>query len=215
MNNTEHELAKLVLKNLDMVEKSYDFLRKIDDDFLEKIDKKFQEWNEKTKSNNNWPRNLGKKKEEEAIWFDWDMKTGSKKIDTYMKDPSWLSLFTDLVRYDDGEVIQTGIKFGFKAGFFNLDNAGAKKFMQEQFEKYINLHQAGFQYIAYAKDEREIFLPVKLDLEKLIEEYPDYEDALQPFEDALNIVDEHMSIFESIAKDLIEKYFKKEYQQEE
>ncbi|MDO5069101.1 MAG: hypothetical protein Q4D78_02720 [Neisseria zoodegmatis] len=124
-------------------------------------------------------------------------------------------MFTDLVRYDDGEVIQTGIKFCFKTGFFNLDNAGAKKFMQQQFEKYINLHQAGFQYIAYAKDEREIFLPVKLDLEKLIEEYPDYEDALQPFEDALNIVDEHMSIFESIAKDLIEKYFKKEYQQEE
>ncbi|MDO5069100.1 MAG: hypothetical protein Q4D78_02715 [Neisseria zoodegmatis] len=62
MNNTEQELAKLVLKNLDMVEKSYDFLRKIEDDFFEKIDKKFQEWNEKTKSNNNWPRNLGKKR---------------------------------------------------------------------------------------------------------------------------------------------------------
>ena len=38
MENVERELGKLVLSNLEMLEKSYDFLQQIDVQFYEKIE---------------------------------------------------------------------------------------------------------------------------------------------------------------------------------
>ncbi|UOO75992.1 hypothetical protein LVJ85_08015 [Neisseria sp. Dent CA1/247] len=212
MNNTEQELAKLVLKNLDMLEKSYELLGKIDDEFYHKIDTKFQEWYKEVKQDTMWPMNLEGKKESEAIWFTWDVKT-RHKISTH--EFKWLSVFTDLGRYEDGEIIESGIRFGFNRNFFTLTAKESKSFMQKQFEKYPELSQANFQYVGAGSEERVIFLPVKLDLERLLEEYPNYTDALLPLDEAFDAVIEHMLIFKAIARDLMEGYLKKEYQQEE
>lgn len=212
MDNTEQELARLVLKNLDMVEKSWNLLSEIDAEFLEKINKKFEQWYEEVKQNTAWPRSLGNKKDQEGIWFGLGLKGWFKKIDTYTKDATWVSLFTELVRDEDSEVIQTGIYFGFTRNFFKLNARESKDFMQKQFKKYPELSQANFQYVS---EDIKIFLPVKLNLEKLVEEYPDYADAFLPLEEALDTVTKYMPVFKAIAKDLIVKHLKEEYQQEE
>ena len=46
MENVERELGKLVLSNLEMLEKSYDFLQQIDVQFYEKIENQFNAWYE-------------------------------------------------------------------------------------------------------------------------------------------------------------------------
>lgn len=62
MENVERELGKLVLSNLEMLEKSYDFLQQIDVQFYEKIENQFNAWYEDVKKNSEWPKTLVTKK---------------------------------------------------------------------------------------------------------------------------------------------------------
>ena len=62
MENVERELGKLVLSNLEMLEKSYGFLVQIDVQFYEKIENQFNAWYEDFKKNSGWHKNPGNKK---------------------------------------------------------------------------------------------------------------------------------------------------------
>ena len=62
MENVERELGELVLSNLEMLEKSYDFLQQIDVQFYEKIENQFNTWYEDFKKNSEWPKTLVTKK---------------------------------------------------------------------------------------------------------------------------------------------------------
>lgn len=161
MEDVEKELGKLVLSNLEMLEKSYDFLAKMDELFCEKIESKFKFWDENFKKNSWWPKSLGKKQDEEAIWFTWGKKYDYKKynIDTgyYL-----LSDFTGLAKYKDGESAEVGVYFGFTQRYFNLTDKTAKQFMQEQFENHPELKKAGFQYVGESREECKIFSPSDL-----------------------------------------------------
>ena len=122
-------------------------------------------------------------------------------IDIYY---SWLSAFTGIAKYDDGETIECGIHFGFNRDYFNFTAKTAKQFMQNQFESHSKLKEVGFQYIVESGEKRTIFLPIQLDLKQLIEEYPDYEDqTLQLLSDALDKIKNHQAVFDGIAKELM------------
>ena len=125
-------------------------------------------------------------------------------IDIYY---SWLSAFTGIAKYDDGETIEYGIHFGFNRDYFNFTAKTAKQFMQDQFANYPELKEVGFQYIVGSSEHRTIFLPIQLNLKHLIEEYPDYEDqALQPLSDALDKIKNHQAVFDDIAKELMQHF---------
>lgn len=206
MENVERELGKLVLSNLEMLEKSYDFLQQIDVQFYEKIENQFNAWYEDFKKNSGWSKNLGNKKDQDAIWYCLGEKYDNKKSNIDI-DYSWLSAFTGIAKYDDGETIECGIHFGFNREYFNFTAKTAKQFMQNQFESHSKLKEVGFQYIVESGEKRTIFLPIQLDLKQLIEEYPDYEDqALQPFSDALDQIKKCQAVFDDIAKELIKSF---------
>ena len=203
MENVERELGKLVLSNLEMLEKSYDFLQQIDVQFYEKIENQFNAWHEDFKKNSGWSKNLGNKKDQDAIWYCLGEKYDNKKSNIDI-DYSWLSAFTGIAKYDDGETIEWGIHFGFNREYFNFTAKTAKQFMQNQFESHSKLKEVGFQYIVESGEKRTIFLPIQLDLKQLIEEYPDYEDqALQPFSDALDQIKNNQAVFDGIAEELM------------
>ena len=203
MENVERELGKLVLSNLEMLEKSYDFLQQIDVQFYEKIENQFNAWYEDFKKNSGWSKNLGNKKDQDAIWYCLGEKYDNKKSNIDI-DYSWLSAFTGIAKYDDGETIEWGIHFGFNREYFNFTAKTAKQFMQNQFESHSKLKEVGFQYIVESGEKRTIFLPIQLNLKQLIEEYPDYEDqALQPFSDALDQIKNNQAVFDGIAKELM------------
>ena len=207
MENVERELGKLVLSNLEMLEKSYDLLVQIDIQFYEKIENQFNAWYEDFKKNSEWPKNLGNKKDQDAIWYCFGEKYDNKKYNIDI-DYSWLSGFTGIAKYDDGETIECGIHFGFNRYYFNFTAKTAKQFMQDQFENHPELKELGFQYIVESGETRTIFLPIQLNLKHLIEEYPDYEDqALQPFSDALEKIKNNQAVFDDIAEELM-KHFK-------
>ena len=207
MENVERELGKLVLSNLEMLEKSYDFLQKIDVQFYEKIENQFNAWYEDFKKNSEWPKNLGNKKDQDAIWYCFGEKYDNKRYNIDI-NYSWLSAFAGIAKYDDGETIECGIHFGFNRYYFNFTAKTAKQFMQDQFENHPELKEVGFQYIVESGETRTIFLPIKLDLKHLIEEYPDYKDqVLQPLSDALDKIKNHQAVFDDIAKELM-KHFK-------
>ena len=206
MENIERELGKLVLSNLEMLEKSYDFLQQIDVQFYEKIENQFNAWYEDFKKNSGWSKNLGNKKDQDAIWYCLGEKYDNKKSNINI-DYSWLSAFTGIAKYDDGETIEYGIHFGFNREYFNFTAKTAKQFMQNQFENHPELKEVGFQYIVEPGEKRTIFLPIQLDLKQLIEEYPDYEDqALQPLSDALDKIKNHQAVFDDIAKELMNHF---------
>jgi hypothetical protein len=206
MENVERELGKLVLSNLEMLEKSYDFLQQIDVQFYEKIENQFNAWYENFKKNSEWPKNLGNKKDQDAIWYCLGEKYDNKKSNIDI-DYSWLSAFTGIAKYDDGETIECGIHFGFNRDYFNFTAKTAKQFMQDQFANYPELKEVGFQYIVGSSEHRTIFLPIQLDLKLLIEEYPDYEDqALQLLSDALDKIKNHQAVFDDIAKELMQHF---------
>nr|WP_311459521.1 hypothetical protein [uncultured Neisseria sp.] len=206
MENVERELGKLVLSNLEMLEKSYDFLQQIDVQFYEKIENQFNAWYEDFKKNSGWSKNLGNKKDQDAIWYCLGEKYDNKKSNINI-DYSWLSAFTGIAKYDDGETIEYGIHFGFNREYFNFTAKTAKQFMQNQFENHPELKEVGFQYIVEPGEKRTIFLPIQLDLKQLIEEYPDYEDqALQPLSDALDKIKNHQAVFDDIAKELMNHF---------
>lgn len=204
MENVERELGKLVLSNLEMLEKSYGFLVQIDVQFYEKIENQFNAWYEDFKKNSGWHKNPGNKKNQDAIWYCLGEKYDNKKSNIDI-DYSWLSAFTGIAKYDDGETIEYGIHFGFNRDYFNFTAKTAKQFMQDQFANYPELKEVGFQYIVGSSEHRTIFLPIQLDLKQLIEEYPDYEDqALQPLSDALDKIKNHQAVFDDIANELME-----------
>ena len=204
MENVERELGKLVLSNLEMLEKSYGFLVQIDVQFYEKIENQFNAWYEDFKKNSGWHKKPGNKKNQDAIWYCLGEKYDNKKSNIDI-DYSWLSAFTGIAKYDDGETIEYGIHFGFNRGYFNFTAKTAKQFMQDQFANYPELKEVGFQYIVGSSEHRTIFLPIQLDLKLLIEEYPDYEDqTLQPLSDALDKIKNHQAVFDDIAKELME-----------
>lgn len=206
MENVERELGKLVLSNLEMLEKSYDFLQQIDVQFYEKIENQFNAWYEDFKKNSGWSKNLGNKKDQDTIWYCLGEKYDNKKSNINI-DYSWLSAFTGIAKYDDGETIEYGIHFGFNREYFNFTAKTAKQFMQNQFENHPELKEVGFQYIVEPGEKRTIFLPIQLDLKQLIEEYPDYEDqALQPLSDALDKIKNHQAVFDDIAKELMNHF---------
>ena len=203
MENVERELGKLVLSNLEMLEKSYGFLVQIDVQFYEKIENQFNAWYEDFKKNSGWHKKPGNKKNQDAIWYCLGEKYDNKKSNIDI-DYSWLSACTGIAKYDDGETIEYGIHFGFNRDYFNFTAKTAKQFMQDQFANYPELKEVGFQYIVGSSEHRTIFLPTQLDLKLLIEEYPDYEDqALQPLSDALDKIKNHQAVFDGIAKKLM------------
>lgn len=207
MENVERELGKLVLSNLEMLEKSYGFLVQIDVQFYEKIENQFNAWYEDFKKNSGWHKKPGNKKNQDAIWYCLGEKYDNKKSNIDI-DYSWLSACTGIAKYDDGETIEYGIHFGFNRDYFNFTAKTAKQFMQDQFANYPELKEVGFQYIVGSSEHRTIFLPIQLDLKLLIEEYPDYEDqALQPFSDALDQIENYQAVFDDIAEELM-KHFK-------
>ena len=206
MENVERELGELVLSNLEMLEKSYDFLQQIDVQFYEKIENQFNTWYEDFKKNSEWPKNLGNKKDQDAIWYYLGEKYDHKNhnIDNGYR---WLSDFTGIAKYEDGETVEVGIHFGFNRDYFNFTAKTAKQFMQDQFENHPELKEVGFQYIVGSSEHRTIFLPIQLDLKLLIEEYPDYDDqALQPLSDALDQIKNHQAVFDDIAKELMQHF---------
>ena len=204
MENVERELGKLVLSNLEMLEKSYDFLQQIDVQFYEKIENQFNTWYEDFKKNSEWPKNLGNKKDQDAIWYYLGEKY-DHKIHNIDNGYRWLSDFTGIAKYEDGETVEVGIHFGFNREYFNFTAKTAKQFMQNQFESHPKLKEVGFQYIVESGEKRTIFLPIQLNLKQLIEEYPDYEDqALQPFSDALDQIKSNQAVFDGIAEELME-----------
>ena len=79
MENVERELGKLVLSNLEMLEKSYDFLQQIDVQFYEKIENQFNAWYEDVKKNSEWPKNLGNNHDQDASWSGLGEKYDNKK----------------------------------------------------------------------------------------------------------------------------------------
>lgn len=203
MENVERELGKLVLSNLEMLEKSYGFLVQIDAQFYEKIENQFNAWYEDFKKNSGWSKNLGNKKDQDVIWYCLGEKYDNKKSNIDI-DYSWLSAFIGIAKYDDGETIECGIHFGFNRDYFNFTAKTAKQFMQNQFESHSKLKEVGFQYIVESGEKRTIFLPIQLDLKQLIEEYPDYEDqTLQLLSDALDKIKNHQAVFDGIAKELM------------
>lgn len=203
MENVERELGKLVLSNLEMLEKSYGFLVQIDVQFYEKIENQFNAWYEDFKKNSGWHKKPGNKKNQDAIWYCLGEKYDNKKSNIDI-DYSWLSACTGIAKYDDGETIEYGIHFGFNRDYFNFTAKTAKQFMQDQFANYPELKEVGFQYIVGSSEHRTIFLPIQLDLKLLIEEYPDYEDqALQPLSDALDKIKNHQAVFDGIAEKLM------------
>ena len=203
MENVERELGKLVLSNLEMLEKSYGFLVQIDAQFYEKIENQFNAWYEDFKKNSGWSKNLGNKKDQDVIWYCLGEKYDNKKSNIDI-DYSWLSAFTGIAKYDDGETIECGIHFGFNRDYFNFTAKTAKQFMQNQFESHSKLKEVGFQYIVESGEKRTIFLPIQLDLKQLIEEYPDYEDqTLQLLSDALDKIKNHQAVFDGIAEKLM------------
>lgn len=203
MENVERELGKLVLSNLEMLEKSYGFLVQIDVQFYEKIENQFNAWYEDFKKNSGWHKKPGNKKNQDAIWYCLGEKYDNKKSNIDI-DYSWLSACTGIAKYDDGETIEYGIHFGFNRDYFNFTAKTAKQFMQDQFANYPELKEVGFQYIVGSSEHRTIFLPIQLDLKLLIEEYPDYKDqALQPLSDALNKIKNHQAVFDGIAEKLM------------
>ena len=203
MENVERELGKLVLSNLEMLEKSYGFLVQIDAQFYEKIENQFNAWYEDFKKNSGWSKNLGNKKDQDVIWYCLGEKYDNKKSNIDI-DYSWLSACTGIAKYDDGETIECGIHFGFNRDYFNFTAKTAKQFMQNQFESHSKLKEVGFQYIVESGEKRTIFLPIQLDLKQLIEEYPDYEDqTLQLLSDALDKIKNHQAVFDGIAKELM------------
>lgn len=206
MENVERELGKLVLSNLEMLEKSYGFLVQIDVQFYEKIENQFNAWYEDFKKNSGWHKKPGNKKNQDAIWYCLGEKYDNKKSNIDI-DYSWLSACTGIAKYDDGETIEYGIHFGFNRDYFNFTAKTAKQFMQDQFANYPELKEVGFQYIVGSSEHRTIFLPIQLDLKLLIEEYPDYEDqALQPLSDALDKIKNHQAVFDDIAKELMQHF---------
>lgn len=203
MENVERELGELVLSNLEMLEKSYDFLQQIDVQFYEQIENQFNTWYEDFKKNSEWPKNLGNKKDQDAIWYDLGAKYDYKNSNIDI-DYSWLSSFTGIAKYEDGETVEVGIHFGFNREYFNFTAKTAKQFMQNQFKNHPKLKEVGFQYIVESGEKRTIFLPIQLNLKQLIEEYPDYEDqALQPFSDALDQIKSNQAVFDGIAEELM------------
>ncbi|EIG29798.1 hypothetical protein [Neisseria sicca] len=203
MENVERELGKLVLSNLEMLEKSYGFLVQIDVQFYEKIENQFNAWYEDFKKNSGWHKKPGNKKNQDAIWYCLGEKYDNKKSNIDI-DYSWLSACTGIAKYDDGETIEYGIHFGFNRDYFNFTAKTAKQFMQDQFANYPELKEVGFQYIVGSSEHRTIFLPIQLDLKLLIEEYPDYKDqALQPLSDALDKIKNHQAVFDGIAEKLM------------
>ena len=203
MENVERELGKLVLSNLEMLEKSYGFLVQIDVQFYEKIENQFNAWYEDFKKNSGWHKKTGNKKNQDAIWYCLGEKYDNKKSNIDI-DYSWLSACTGIAKYDDGETIEYGIHFGFNRDYFNFTAKTAKQFMQDQFANYPELKEVGFQYIVGSSEHRTIFLPIQLDLKLLIEEYPDYKDqALQPLSDALDKIKNHQAVFDGIAEKLM------------
>lgn len=203
MENVERELGKLVLSNLEMLEKSYGFLVQIDVQFYEKIENQFNAWYEDFKKNSGWHKKPGNKKNQDAIWYCLSEKYDNKKSNIDI-DYSWLSACTGIAKYDDGETIEYGIHFGFNRDYFNFTAKTAKQFMQDQFANYPELKEVGFQYIVGSSEHRTIFLPIQLDLKLLIEEYPDYKDqALQPLSDALDKIKNHQAVFDGIAEKLM------------
>ena len=206
MENVERELGKLVLSNLEMLEKSYGFLVQIDVQFYEKIENQFNAWYEDFKKNSGWHKKPGNKKNQDAIWYCLGEKYDNKKSNIDI-DYSWLSACTGIAKYDDGETIEYGIHFGFNRDYFNFTAKTAKQFMQDQFANYPELKEVGFQYIVGSSEHRTIFLPIQLDLKLLIEEYPDYKDqALQPLSDALDKIKNHQAVFDDIAKELMQHF---------
>lgn len=206
MENVERELGKLVLSNLEMLEKSYGFLVQIDAQFYEKIENQFNAWYEDFKKNSGWSKNLGNKKDQDVIWYCLGEKYDNKKSNIDI-DYSWLSAFTGIAKYDDGETIECGIHFGFNRDYFNFTAKTAKQFMQNQFESHSKLKEVGFQYIVESGEKRTIFLPIQLDLKQLIEEYPDYEDqTLQLLSDALDKIKNHQAVFDDITKELMQHF---------
>ena len=203
MENVERELGKLVLSNLEMLEKSYGFLVQIDVQFYEKIENQFNAWYEDFKKNSGWHKKPGNKKNQDAIRYCLGEKYDNKKSNIDI-DYSWLSACTGIAKYDDGETIEYGIHFGFNRDYFNFTAKTAKQFMQDQFANYPELKEVGFQYIVGSSEHRTIFLPIQLDLKLLIEEYPDYKDqALQPLSDALDKIKNHQAVFDGIAEKLM------------
>ena len=206
MENVERELGKLVLSNLEMLEKSYGFLVQIDAQFYEKIENQFNAWYEDFKKNSGWSKNLGNKKDQDVIWYCLGEKYDNKKSNIDI-DYSWLSAFTGIAKYDNGETIECGIHFGFNRDYFNFTAKTAKQFMQNQFESHSKLKEVGFQYIVESGEKRTIFLPIQLDLKQLIEEYPDYEDqTLQLLSDALDKIKNHQAVFDDITKELMQHF---------
>lgn len=206
MENVERELGKLVLSNLEMLEKSYGFLVQIDAQFYEKIENQFNAWYEDFKKNSGWSKNLGNKKDQDVIWYCLGEKYDNKKSNIDI-DYSWLSAFTGIAKYDDSETIECGIYFGFNRDYFNFTAKTAKQFMQNQFESHSKLKEVGFQYIVESGEKRTIFLPIQLDLKQLIEEYPDYEDqTLQLLSDALDKIKNHQAVFDDITKELMQHF---------
>lgn len=206
MENVERELGKLVLSNLEMLEKSYGFLVQIDAQFYEKIENQFNAWYEDFKKNSGWSKNLGNKKDQDVIWYCLGEKYDNKKSNIDI-DYSWLSAFTGIAKYDDSETIECGIHFGFNRDYFNFTAKTAKQFMQNQFESHSKLKEVGFQYIVESGEKRTIFLPIQLDLKQLIEEYPDYEDqTLQLLSDALDKIKNHQAVFDDITKELMQHF---------
>ena len=82
--------------------------------------------------------------------------------------------------------------------------------MAEQFSQYPELNTAGFKFEPSDAAYWPICLPIMLNPEKLVEEYPDYDEAFQPLRDACQKVEQHLEIFKKIAAELMEKYYRPE-----
>lgn len=216
MESINKELAQFTLKNIQLIEQSYDVLAKLDEHFVEKLNAVFDEWYKKIQNETpEWYRTIKNKSEtQESIFFDWNSKYPNKNA-SLINGHYWLSTVGGLGKYDDDEKLTMGIHFGFNISYFNLKSSSAKEFLKQQFEKYPSLKKQGFEFVIDSYYGRTIFLPFKLDLDTLIQEYPDYDDtALEPFTNALDTVRDNLPVFKEIAAEL-QQYFKADkYDQE-
>ena len=206
MEHIDTEMGQLLLNNWETVEKSYQLAYQLDDDFWDKIYKEFSDWYKNIQERTAvWSRNCNKENDNPAIWFE----LRDKSVKNYDVEAGYLviSVFSGLAHYD-GEIAQFGICFGFTRKFFTFNPKNAKTFMEEQFKKYPELENLGFQYFADGTENTIIFLPVELELAKLVAEYPDYDEAFQPLYDACQKVEQHLEIFKKIAAEFMEKYWK-------
>lgn len=208
------ELAQLTLKNIQLIEQSYDVLAKLDEHFISKINEVFEDFHNSIQNKNGWyQQKKNNEVQKYSIWFDWGSKHLSMEEDV-SNGYHLISTAIGAGRFKNGEPLQIGIHFGFNRDFFNFKTLEAREFIKEQYEKHNHLKNCGFEFVTDGRERRTIFLPFKFDLDTLVREYPDYETAFEPLLKALELIDENMKTFEEIAAALNTK-LKEEYSQEQ